>query len=246
MKRGILVISVLFLGFVKTTFAQEFNKNIDKDSLLIEILKNIPKERRDEFKKTYGEANEQLKEFFLFMASMPKSSKNELIDNYERKSKEISILKMKYSNLVPDSLIVSIEFNPENRIISTPESINLKVFRKNPNGQSTVINQEWNLKKKSNKLAEILPIIGWNHNHLDEIKELLDSANCMSIQNGEITTIGFARSGMGKYFYKVFDKNLTDIQIKEYNNGCTYIYYKDNIVLGYGGGAVGSLCFPDE
>lgn len=246
MKQKILIGVILFFGFVKTTFSQEFNKSIDKDSLFTEILKDIPAEKRNEFKKTYEEGNEQSKEFLLFMFSMPRSSKNELVENYENNSKEINNLKMEYSKLVPDSLIVSIEFNPVNKIVSTPESIDLKIYRKNPNGRSTVVNQEWNLDKESDKLAEMLLIIGWNQNTLNEIKDLLDSANCVSIENGKLTTIGFARSGMGKYSYKVFDKNLTENEIEKFNDGCTYIYYIDNIVLEYGGGAVGPQCFPDE
>lgn len=246
MKRQLLLIVILFWGFVKTTYSQEFNKNIDKDSLFTEILKDLPEEKRAYFKKHYEEANEQSKEFLLFMFSMPRSSREELIKNYENHFKEITTLKTEYSKLVPDSLIVSIEFNPENKIINTQESIDLKIYRKNTNGRSTVVNQEWNLKKESNKLVEMLSIIGWNQNTLNEVKELLESANCVSIENGKITTIGFARSGMGKYFYKVFDIELSKNEIEEYNDGCTYIYFKDNVVLEYGGGATGSQCFPAE
>jgi hypothetical protein len=50
---------------------------------------------------------------------------------------------------------------------------------------------------------------------------------------------------MGKYFYELFDDDLTQEQIKQYNDSCTHIFYKKNIVLEYGGGAVGSQCFPD-
>lgn len=32
---------------------------------------------------------------------------------------------------------------------------------------------------------------------------LLDSANCISITNGEPSEIGFARSGMGEYEYLI-------------------------------------------
>ena len=87
--------------------------------------------------------------------------------------------------------------------------------------------------------------LGWTNETLATIKGLLSNVKCVSIENGEITTIGFARSGMGKYFFKLFDKDLTIEQIKEYNDGCMYIFYKKNIVLEYGGGAVGSQCFPD-
>lgn len=53
-------------------------------------------------------------------------------------------------------------------------------------------------------------------------------------------------SGMDKYNHLIFDHNLTAPQMKYYNNGCEYIFYKDNIVLMYGSGAIGSPCFPYE
>ena len=67
----------------------------------------------------------------------------------------------------------------------------------------------------------------------------------MSIENGTITTIGFQRSGMGKYYYDLFNSDLTSEEIKKYNDDCMYIFYKKNIVLEYGSGAIGSICFPD-
>ncbi|MBF9253173.1 hypothetical protein I2I11_07705 [Pontibacter sp. 172403-2] len=246
MKQNILLLIVLLLGFNKISYSQEFNKHLNTDSLFQVILKEIPKEKRDEFKKTYEEGDEQSKEFLLFMLSMPKSSKKGLIENYKKHSVEIEKLKKEYSKLVPDSLIISIEFNAENKIISTPESIDLKVYRKNSNGQNSVIEQGWNLNRDSEELSKMLRLIDWNQNTLTEIKALLDSANCISIENGENTSIGFARSGMGKYFYLVFNDNLAKNEIEKFNDGCAYIFYKNNIVLEYGGGAVGPQCFPDE
>ena len=73
----------------------------------------------------------------------------------------------------------------------------------------------------------------------------LDKANCISVYNKDAIEIGYARSGMGKYSYLIFDKSLTEEEKDKYNNGCEYIFYKDNIVLEYGGGAIGSQCFPD-
>jgi hypothetical protein len=246
MKRKLFILIPLLIVLGKYSFSQEFNKNIDKDSLFKTIFKELPEAQREEFKKTYEEANEQSKEFLLFMFSMPRSSKKELIDNYEKKANEISTLKKEYTKLVPDSLIIHIEFNPADKIISTPESVDLKIYRKNTTEQNTVVIQEWNLERESDKLKKILTLVGWNSYTLNKIKELLDAANCISIENGKITTIGFARSGMGKYFYKVFDEKLSPKEIEEYNSGCIYLFYKDNIVLEYGGGAVGSQCFPDK
>jgi len=92
-------------------------------------------------------------------------------------------------------------------------------------------------------LDKIIKSIGWTNQTLDKIKKLLSEANCISIENGKITTIGFARSGMGKYYYRIFEKPLNEKNKTEYNNNCQYIFYKDNIVLEYGGGAIGSQCF---
>ena len=81
---------------------------------------------------------------------------------------------------------------------------------------------------------------------LEKLRASLVKANCISIDNRQPVEVGFARSGMGKYYYLIFDSNLTAKQINDYNNDCEYIFYKDNIVLMYGSGATGSLCFPYE
>lgn len=99
---------------------------------------------------------------------------------------------------------------------------------------------------KSNKLDSLLNLTTLKRKDLQELKKYLDKANCISISNGKEFEIGFARSGMGKYSYLIFDNPLTKDEIERYNNGCEYIFYKKNIVLEYGGGAVGSQCFPDK
>jgi len=95
------------------------------------------------------------------------------------------------------------------------------------------------------KLTEMFKLLNWDYNTLKKIEKLLTDANCISIKNGSITEIGFAISGLGKYSYLIFDKNLTGTQINEYNDGCSTIFYEKNIVLQYGGGAIGPQCFPD-
>ena len=244
MKCLFLVFASIFI-FPKIN-VQEFNKNINKDSLVQVIIKDLPKEKKKEFQKMYNEGNEQSKEYLLFMFSMPISSKKAQIENYEKNKTKIFELKNEYSKLVPDRLIVSIEFNPKNVIVNTKESIDLKIYQKQIDGEIEVVTQEWNLDYNSKVLNKLLETLKWNNDTLLKIKGLLESANCVSIENGKITTIGFARSGMGKYFYKVFDADLKKETIPKYNDGCTFIFYKDNIVLEYGGGAVGSQCFPDE
>jgi hypothetical protein len=222
---------------------QEFNKSLNKDSLLLTIVKDLPENKKSELLKMYNEGDAQTKEFFLIMFSMPKSSKKELISNIDSNFDKINFLKTAYLNLVPKGYIVSIEFNPSNKIALTKETIDLKIEHKYNN--QTEVKQDWQLEYNSEKLAQMIKPLDWTNETLTTIKKLLADANCVSIENGDITQIGFARSGMGKYFFKLFDNDLTNEQIKYYNNGCTYIFYKKNIVLEYGGGAIGSQCFPD-
>lgn len=177
------------------------------------------------------------------MLSLPRSSKRELISNIDSNFEKIILLKTSYLKLIPKDYIVSIEFNPAQKIISTEESIDLKI--QHISNTQRDFKQEWKLGYNSNKLTQMIKPLGWTSETLKTIKKLLSDANCISIENGKITTIGFARSGMGKYSFKLFNKDLTNKQIKKYNDDCMYIFYKKNIVLEYGAGAVGSLCFPD-
>ena len=242
MKYFIILLLTLF-KLTSNVCGQEFNKTVNKDSLLQTILKDLPEPKKSELLKMYNEGNDQTKEFFLIMFSMPRSSKKELISNIDSNFEKINLLKTSYLKLVPKDYIVSIEFNPADKIASTKESIDLGIEHKYNN--QTDYKKKWNLEYSSKVLAEMIKPLGWTNETLTTIKKLLAEANCVSIENGNITTIGFARSGMGKYFFKLFDSDLNSEQIKKYNDGCTYIFYKKNIVLEYGGGAVGSQCFPD-
>lgn len=252
---------IILLISVSNLKAQDytFRKNIDKDSLFYASVKKFPQKMRDEYTKEYRNGNEQSKEFLLFMISMPESSKKKLIENFENKKNEIQNLKNEYFKLVPKNHVVEIEFEIESKIINTPEQITIKVYKIinkiKPSKSSSklqqsddleLVSKNWNLKPNSKELEEVLKTLNWTNQTLIEIKKLLNESNCISIENGKITTIGFARSGMGLYSYKIFETKLTAKQKIEYNNGCEYIYYKDNIVLEYGGGAVGPQCFEKQ
>lgn len=261
MKKFVLIL--LFLFSILSLAAQEikFRDNIDRDSLFEVSVKRLPEQMRREYVKAYKEGSPQDKEFMLFMISLPSSSKKELIDNFENKKTEILKLKTEYQKYVPENHIIDIEFEPESKIVTLPEQITIKVYRKgNKNDNEAagdknvvrrmdnliVVSQNWNLLPGSPELEKVLKSLNWTNNTLAEIKKLLTDANCLSVENGEITTVGFARSGMGKYSYKIFDKTLTAEQREDYDNDCTYIYYQGNIVLEYGGGAMGPQCFEKE
>ena len=86
----------------------------------------------------------------------------------------------------------------------------------------------------------------WDDNTFIKIKKLLDNANCISISSGEPASIGFAKIGMGKYGYVLFENSIPDSLKTQYNDSCYYILYNDKVVLSYGGGVFGPQCFPEK
>lgn len=161
----------------------------------------------------------------------PPRSRQELISNYEKKKNEIVEVKNFIESILPPSAFIDIEF----------EKGELGIFHASING---IYESNWDLAIDSPKTDSLLHELGWTKTELYTLQSKLDEANCISISSRKPVTIGWQRSVMGKYFYKIFDENLTDQMIKEYNDSCTYLFYKDNIVLEYGSGAIGSMCFP--
>ncbi len=253
----ILILIVLKSGAQKETF----NKSINKDSLFEVVVKKLPKGIQKEYTKLYKNGNEQEKEFLLFMLCMPRSSKEELIDNFEKKKAEIFKLKEEYLKLVPANYLVEIEFEPENIVINQPKSITLKIYKQKIQNETTsksdsneverndgleVVSQNWNMAYDSDTLHYLIKTLGWDMQTIIQIKKYLDAANCISIENNTYVTIGYARSGMGKYSYNIHDSKLTEKEIAGLKETCTHIFYKDNVVLEYGGGAIGPQCFEKE
>jgi len=156
----------------------------------------------------------------------------DLIDNYNAKAKEILELKNYINTVVPGNKSVDIEFDGSNKLF---------IFHITENG---INDSNWDLKLNSQKVNILLEKLNWTKKTLKALKEKLDAANCISVKNGEPCNIGFQRSGMGKYYYNVFDKPIQDSLKLHYNDSCTYILYNDKLVLEYGGGAVGPQCFP--
>jgi hypothetical protein len=159
-------------------------------------------------------------------------SKQDLINNYNQKTPQIAGLKTYINKIVPANGSVYIEFNGNNR---------LDIFHVFDKGS---YDRNWNLAIESKKVDTLLIKLGWTRQTLTALKEKLDGANCISVKNGEPCNIGFQRSGMGKYYYNLFDKSIPDSLKSKFNDGCTYILYKDKVVLEYGGGAIGPQCFP--
>ncbi|MES2278037.1 MAG: hypothetical protein V4592_18555 [Bacteroidota bacterium] len=162
----------------------------------------------------------------------------DLISNFYKRRAEIFEAKRYFASKVPPRTIIEIEFKNDAQIARWG------MYPGKDEPDQTVKFLEWNLDVNSGKVAKLLKTTGWTAQTLRTIKQKLDAANCISIQSGEPAKIGFKRSGMGMYFFDVFDRPVPDSLKARYNDSCTYIYANRKLVLEYGGGAVGSQCFP--
>jgi hypothetical protein len=170
--------------------------------------------------------------FYSFFDGMTTTyNAQDLIRNYKLKQIEIDDVVCYVKSITPIDKEVDIEFENNN---------SLSIFHLK---EKNIYETNWSLHRSSSKTNSLLRKLGWTKKNLEIIKEKLDAANCISIETGEPFTVGYQRSGMGMYFYKIFEKPLSDSLKNEYNDKCTYILYNDRIAFEYGGGAIGSQCF---
>lgn len=191
----------------------------------------------------------------IFISSCGKNKKD-LIENYEENLSDIIKLKEYYSKIVPDNYLVRIRYD-------SSEEIDLFVYQPIPNSnERELLFQQWNLniynykpksrteydKKyngKTNSFVVVKEKLNWTNETFIKLYEKLENVNCIGITNRNPTEIEFGYKGMGVYSYLIFDENLNKKQQKKYTDYCSQLFYKDNVVLLYGSGAIGSLCTPD-
>lgn len=187
--------------------------------------------------------------------SCSKTPKQDLIANYESKQLEINQLYAYVNDITADNKYFRIEFEDDKKI----EYFFVTIKRVDSlTGQTSYTNivadgdynrgfiGNRNLDIDSQSVDNLLNWLGWTRDKLNTLKQKLNDANCISVESGAIEfpmTIGYKRAGLGMYFYNIFNQSLSDSLKNKYNDGCRYIFYKDNIVLEYRGGAIGSQCF---
>jgi len=178
------------------------------------------------------------------------------IKNYELNSKNIEQLIIYYSSIVPPDHIVKIEFKSKT-------NINLEVYVPNIDDASKrkLLFREWNIDiynytpadyrsdydlkygGLTNSLDEVKEVLGWDNNVFQTLYKSLEAANCISIvRTRNYYSVGFQRSLMSKYYYQIYDHPLSYELQQDNTNDCNLLFYKDNVVLEYGSGAVGSFC----
>lgn len=166
----------------------------------------------------------------------------ELKENFEEKKTEIYELKKYFNGIVPKNRFIEIEFDNDN----TLTRFGIKPLNSTAGDANGPMFLEWDLKTNSPRMDSIIKPLGWTRETLKTLKDKLDNANCIQIESGEPTKIGFQRSGMGMYSFNLFNKPIPDKEKAKYNDSCTYILANDRLVLEYGGGAIGSQCFYNK
>lgn len=164
----------------------------------------------------------------------------DVVENYQQRERQIIELSKYYNSIVPKNKFVEIEFDDDNTLFrfgvysidTTTKNLILPGFL------------NWHLKTSSNEVDSVIKTIGWNLRTLKVIKQRLDSAKCISIESGTPSKIGFQRRDLGKYYYLIFDKPMSDSLKMVYKAGCAYNPYNDKVVFEWGAGAVGSGCYP--
>lgn len=162
-------------------------------------------------------------------------SVTELKKHFEKNKKEIYDLRAFYQDIVPEDKFVEIEFK-DNRTLGRFGIWDL-------NKSKNKIYLEWNVDIKAERTDSIIKTLGWTRVTLKQLKEKLDKANCIQIENGVPTKIGFQRSGFGMYSFNIFEEPLLEEMKHKYNDSCRYILVNDTLALEYGGGAIGAQCF---
>jgi len=165
----------------------------------------------------------------------------DLREHFEERETDIYALKNYFNHIVPEHQLVDIEFETNETI----ERLGIQGLDSNTLVPNTSQILEWELKTNSAEAEHLMVALGWTSQTLDSLKKMLDKAGCISIQSGEPTRIGFQRSGLGLYFFNVFNQAVPVESRMLYKDSCTYIWGNEKLVLEYRGGAVGHPCFFD-
>ena len=163
----------------------------------------------------------------------------DLKEIFVNNKKEIYELKQYFNDIVPKNRFVEIEFKDDN----TLGRFGIKALDSTAGNPNESMFLDWDLKINTTKVDSLIEPMGWTIETLKTIKEKLDKADCIQIESGEPSKIGFKRSGMGMYSFNVFDKPIQEDLKNKYNDSCSYILANDKLVLEYRGGAIGSQCF---
>lgn len=219
---------------------------VSKEQIFEKLKDKFSPEAYNKACDDYEQANDTLKAIMLNVYSMPMTSRREAIENYETHAAEIKNLQNAFVKAVPKGYIVDLTIELEDNALRSVKNVSLMISKKDKDGKLQLIDGEFDMDYGSERLDQLLAILKWDPMTFSNFRYMMQLANCYSIENSDPIEIGFQRSGLGKYSYLIFPTEILTVpQIKEYNDGCEYKYYKKNIVIKYEGGMAGPQCFTD-
>lgn len=194
----------------------------------------------------------QLIGYWLFSGLLSgKPLMKELVENYENKSNEIYELVDYVKQNTPDEYVVYLEYEKKNKIdffvgkkVKVGTHLRFEwLFMAWSYHIKTPYKDNTDGRKKKISYNEAMRLLNWNDETLHQIFELLKEANCISFETGEPFSVGYARSGMGKYLYNFFEKPIPEGHKARWNDKENFVLYNERVVLEYGAGAGGRQVF---
>ncbi|WP_374443820.1 hypothetical protein [Epilithonimonas sp.] len=161
-------------------------------------------------------------------------SVSELKEEYKTNEKAIDDLILYFNKIKPKDKFVKIEFKDGKTIgrLLIQDKIS-----------NSVLFQHWDFSKNILITPDLKNKLGWDLEKVEILKEKLDKADCISIEDGEPIKIGFKRAGLGMYSFNIFQNKESDRTL--YEDKCNFILVNRKLMLEYGGGAVGPQCFQN-
>ncbi|AJW62617.1 hypothetical protein VO54_01135 [Elizabethkingia miricola] len=254
MKKIFLLFIILLINSYTLQAQQKlvFNPKINKDSLYSTLEPIFPESQRAAYREAFHSSDEEGKEYILLVLyNAQKGGKEYLITNFETYKIQIAKLRSQYEKLNFNKYIVTTFYNesslflPSSHIRITIEKIKEGYLNDEilDHGENLdLVGSYSGENENSPEIKKALTLLKWNAETLTKMKTLIQEANVLSIRNGNPVRIEVHPNLNTMFSYKIYRENLNRQQIIEYNDGCNYVYYKDNIVL-YNGASEGVLCF---
>lgn len=168
-----------------------------------------------------------------------KYTPSEMVESFEEHRGEIHELIRYFRSITPEGKHVEIEFTSDDE---------LNLFGFSPTCDSSE-QRFWasDVMTDSPKMDPAMTCLGWTTQKMALLKEKLDAADCIQIENmTDGTRLGFKRSGMHMYFFEVFDEPRTDSAIAEIEHWGARLFACDTLAVLWLGGAIGAQTWPER
>lgn len=167
------------------------------------------------------------REFLLKIMNEGQAGKEQLIAYLDSNYYNINALVTRYRELVPEGYSVFIAFKASERYGETFDiTIRRTGKKKKIETEWTSLDMHWH--SAGNLISEKL---GWTYGSVMQIRQLLKTAHCSSIENGDITTIGMNEERLPGDLIRFYHRCLSVREKQTLDGQAGYLVYKTNIVI---------------